>query len=107
MIEIILRGASIAYGRNYVSHRYPNVAAERGKLRSFSGGGNLAKSLHSGAPPLVTLVAVARLCGSPKPGPAARRLHRRHAGITGQMPWTAGPFLAGSNYCANCIPTLR
>ena len=38
---------------------------------------------------------------------AARRLHRRHASITGQLPWTAGPFPAGSTYCANAIPALR
>ncbi len=36
----------------------------------------------------------------------ARRLHRRHAGITGQLPWTAGPFAVGSTYCANAIPAL-
>jgi len=38
---------------------------------------------------------------------AARHLHRRHAIITGQLPWTAGPFPAGSTYCANAIPALR
>jgi uncharacterized protein (DUF2236 family) len=38
---------------------------------------------------------------------AARRLHRRHASITGQLPWTAGPFSVGSAYCANAIPALR
>ncbi len=38
---------------------------------------------------------------------AARRLYHRHASITGQMPWTAGPFSIGSNYCANAIPALR
>ena len=37
---------------------------------------------------------------------AARRLHRRHASITGQ-PWTAGPFAVGSTYHANAIPALR
>ena len=38
---------------------------------------------------------------------AARRLHRRHASITGQLPWTAGPCPAGSTYSANAIPALR
>ena len=38
---------------------------------------------------------------------AARHLHRRHASITGQLPWTAGPFSAGATYCANAIPALR
>lgn len=38
---------------------------------------------------------------------AARRLHRIHAGIEGQLPWTAGPFAVGSSYCANAIPALR
>jgi uncharacterized protein (DUF2236 family) len=38
---------------------------------------------------------------------AARRLHRRHASITGQLPWTTGPYLAGSAYRANAIPALR
>jgi uncharacterized protein (DUF2236 family) len=38
---------------------------------------------------------------------AARRLHRRHASITGQLPWTSGPFAVGSTYCANAIPALR
>ena len=38
---------------------------------------------------------------------AARRLHRRHAGITGQLPWSAGPFAVGSAYYANSIPALR
>jgi uncharacterized protein (DUF2236 family) len=38
---------------------------------------------------------------------AARRLHRRHAGITGQLPWAAGPFSVGSTYHANAIPALR
>ena len=32
---------------------------------------------------------------------AARRLHSRHAKITGVMPITAGPFAAGSRYFAN------
>ena len=32
---------------------------------------------------------------------AARRLHRRHAAITGVMPKAAGPFAAGSPYWAN------
>jgi uncharacterized protein (DUF2236 family) len=38
---------------------------------------------------------------------AARRLHRRHVTVTGQLPWTVGPFTAGSPYCANAIPALR
>jgi uncharacterized protein (DUF2236 family) len=38
---------------------------------------------------------------------AARRLHCRHAIVMGQLPWTAGPFPAGSTYCANAIPALR
>jgi len=38
---------------------------------------------------------------------AARRLHRRHDSITGQLPWAAGPFLIGSTYHANAIPALR
>jgi uncharacterized protein (DUF2236 family) len=38
---------------------------------------------------------------------AARRLHRRHAAITGTMPQSAGPFAAGSSYCANSVPALR
>jgi uncharacterized protein (DUF2236 family) len=38
---------------------------------------------------------------------AARRLHRRHAGIIGQLRSTAGPFPAGSTYCANAVPALR
>jgi uncharacterized protein (DUF2236 family) len=37
---------------------------------------------------------------------AARRLHRRHATITGQLPAAAGPFPAGAAYCANAIPAL-
>src|SRR5512133_3060447 len=32
---------------------------------------------------------------------AARRLHRRHAAISGTLPSEAGPFPAGSCYCAN------
>jgi uncharacterized protein (DUF2236 family) len=38
---------------------------------------------------------------------AARNLHRRHTTITGQLPWTAGPFAVGSTYSANAIPALR
>lgn len=38
---------------------------------------------------------------------AARRLHRRHAGINGQLPWTAAPFPVGSVYSANAVPALR
>lgn len=38
---------------------------------------------------------------------AARRLHHRHAGIKGRLPWTAGPFAVGSSYCANAVPALR
>jgi uncharacterized protein (DUF2236 family) len=38
---------------------------------------------------------------------AARRLHRRHASITGRLPWTAGPCAVGSTYHANAIPVLR
>jgi uncharacterized protein (DUF2236 family) len=38
---------------------------------------------------------------------AARRLHRRHDGITGRLPWSAGPFAVGSAYYANSIPALR
>jgi uncharacterized protein (DUF2236 family) len=37
---------------------------------------------------------------------AARRLHRRHSMITGQLPSAAGPFPAGLTYCANAIPAL-
>jgi uncharacterized protein (DUF2236 family) len=37
----------------------------------------------------------------------ARRLHRRHAAIKGRLPSAAGPFPAGSSYCANAIPALR
>src|SRR4051794_12882465 len=32
---------------------------------------------------------------------AARRLRRRHAAVTGILPWTAGRFAAGSHYRAN------
>ena len=38
---------------------------------------------------------------------AARRLHRRHAAITGVMPRAAGPFSAGSRYWANETSALR
>jgi uncharacterized protein (DUF2236 family) len=38
---------------------------------------------------------------------AARALHRRHATINGRLPSTAGPFPAGSFYCANAVPALR
>src|SRR5208337_515059 len=38
---------------------------------------------------------------------AARRLHSRHAKITGVMPITAGPFAAGSRYFANETSALR
>jgi uncharacterized protein (DUF2236 family) len=38
---------------------------------------------------------------------AARALYRRHAGISGVMPETAGPFAAGSPYQANEIAALR
>lgn len=38
---------------------------------------------------------------------AARRLHRRHATIAGQLPWTVGPFPPGSTYYANALPALR
>ncbi|WP_407184573.1 oxygenase MpaB family protein [Bradyrhizobium centrosematis] len=37
----------------------------------------------------------------------ARKLHRRHGMIVGEMPETIGPFAAGSRYCANDIPSLR
>jgi uncharacterized protein (DUF2236 family) len=37
---------------------------------------------------------------------AARRLHRRHAGISGGLPETAGAFAAGSSYRANDIAAL-
>jgi uncharacterized protein (DUF2236 family) len=38
---------------------------------------------------------------------AARRLHRRHATITGTMREAAGPFPVGSFYCANSVAALR
>jgi uncharacterized protein (DUF2236 family) len=38
---------------------------------------------------------------------AARRLHRRHAAVTGILPSTAGRFAAGSQYRANEISALR
>jgi len=38
---------------------------------------------------------------------AARRLHRRHAEIKGQLRSAAGPFPVGSCYCANAVPALR
>ena len=38
---------------------------------------------------------------------AARRLHLRHAAITGVMPKAAGPFVAGSRYWANEAFALR
>lgn len=38
---------------------------------------------------------------------SSRQLHRRHGMIVGQMPETVGPFVAGSRYCANDIPSLR
>lgn len=37
---------------------------------------------------------------------AARHLHRRHAEIKGQLRSAAGPFPAGSTYCANAAPAL-
>src|SRR5499433_1358864 len=37
---------------------------------------------------------------------AARRLYYRHADVTGELPWAAGPFSVGSTYCANGIPAL-
>src|ERR1700736_2875969 len=37
---------------------------------------------------------------------AARRLHRRHASVTGILPWTAGRFAAGSHYRANEVSAL-
>src|SRR3974390_1752048 len=37
----------------------------------------------------------------------ARRLHRRHASVVGVMPDSAGPFVAGSPYCANEVAALR
>ena len=38
---------------------------------------------------------------------AAHRLHRRHAAVTGILPWTAGRFAAGSVYSANEVSALR
>jgi uncharacterized protein (DUF2236 family) len=38
---------------------------------------------------------------------AARRLHRRHASIQGTLQTAAGPFPAGSFYCANEVSALR
>jgi uncharacterized protein (DUF2236 family) len=38
---------------------------------------------------------------------AARRLHHRHAAITGTLQSAAGPFPAGSFYCANEAAALR
>src|SRR5262247_141636 len=38
---------------------------------------------------------------------AARRLHRRHASIQGTLQSAAGPFPAGSFYCANDVSALR
>ena len=38
---------------------------------------------------------------------AARRLHHRHALIQGTLPSAAGPFPAGSFYCANEVSALR
>ncbi|MDE2475504.1 MAG: DUF2236 domain-containing protein [Alphaproteobacteria bacterium] len=38
---------------------------------------------------------------------AARRLHNRHAQITGTLPAAAGPFAAGSRYAANEPAALR
>jgi uncharacterized protein (DUF2236 family) len=37
----------------------------------------------------------------------ARRLHGRHAAIKGTLRSAAGPFPAGSFYCANAVPALR
>ena len=37
---------------------------------------------------------------------AARRLHRRHASIEGTLQTAAGPFPAGSSYCANEVSAL-
>ena len=37
---------------------------------------------------------------------AARRLHRRHAGISGRLTATLGPFAAGSRYQANDVAAL-
>lgn len=38
---------------------------------------------------------------------AARRLHRRHAAISGRLTAGAGAFAAGSFYCANDVAALR
>jgi uncharacterized protein (DUF2236 family) len=38
---------------------------------------------------------------------AARHLHRRHSGIRGKLPETAGPFAEGSEYEANDVAALR
>jgi uncharacterized protein (DUF2236 family) len=38
---------------------------------------------------------------------AARRLHRRHAGISGVLPETIGCFAGGTSYCANDVAALR
>jgi uncharacterized protein (DUF2236 family) len=38
---------------------------------------------------------------------AARRLHHRHAGISGILVETTGPFAAGSRYAANDVAALR
>jgi uncharacterized protein (DUF2236 family) len=37
---------------------------------------------------------------------ASRRLHRRHAAITGSMPQSLGPYAEGSPYLANDLPAL-
>lgn len=38
---------------------------------------------------------------------ASRRLHRRHATISGVLPEAIGPFARGSSYCANDVAALR
>ena len=38
---------------------------------------------------------------------ASRRLHRRHAAVTGTLPLAAGRFEAGSTYSANEVSALR
>ena len=38
---------------------------------------------------------------------AARRLHRRHASISGTLPEAIGPFAKGSSYSANDVAALR
>ncbi len=38
---------------------------------------------------------------------AARRLYQRHAAVVGVLPESAGPFAAGSRYCANEVLALR